>query len=152
MVGVQSALRLTMIVSSDPNIRTFLPSRFPRSDFRVRMFGLLGLGVLGQETGKCVIKLGPPIPTAREAGALGGKRAAAAELSPFSVRVGGELGHELGGRNLLARSENRLQGGEQSEALRWLVALVRQVHRRGARPLGPRAAGDVWRCPSSSQR
>src|SRR5215471_12349294 len=71
------------------------------------------------------------------------ERTAAAELSPFPVRVGGELGDELGGRNLLARSENRMQGGEQSEALGWLVALVRQFHRRGARPLGPKAPGDV---------
>src|SRR5262249_12209354 len=71
------------------------------------------------------------------------ERTAAAELSPFPVRVGGELGDELGGRNLLACSENWLQGGEQSDALGWLVALVRQVDRRGARPLGPKAPGDV---------
>src|SRR5262245_42352872 len=109
------------------------------------MFGLLGLGLLGQETSECVTKLRPPISTAREAGLLGrveddrkdfepgqqrrnlplAERTAAAEPSPVPVRVGRELGDELGGRNLLTRSENRLQGGEQSEALGWLVAPVR---------------------------
>ena len=109
------------------------------------------------------MKLGAPIPAAREAGSVGRvendrkdfetsqKRrdlpladwTAVAEFGPFLVWVGGELGNELGGRNLLARSEDRLQGGEQSEALGWLVALVRQFHRRGARPLGKKAPGGV---------
>src|SRR6516165_7588085 len=98
------------------------------------MFGLLGLGLLRQKTSECGIKQGPPIPTAREAGSLGrmendrkdfepgqqrrnlplAERTAAAELSPFPVRVGSELGDELGGRNLLARSEDWLEGREQS--------------------------------------
>ena len=68
--------------------------------------------IVGQETSECVIKLGPPIPAAREAGSLGrmendrkdfepgqkrrdlplADRTAAAELSPFPVRIGGQLG------------------------------------------------------------
>src|SRR5215813_9778905 len=152
-----------MIVSSDPNIRTFLASRSRVQTSVFECSDCLGSDCWGRKRANASSKLGPPIPTAREAGSLGrmeddrkdfepgqqrrnlplAERTAAAELSPFPVRVGGELGDELGGRNLLACSENWLQGGEQSDALGWLVALVRQVHRRGARRLGPKAPGDV---------
>ena len=59
--------------------------------------------------------------------ALGDRLPTAPEVTPFAVRVGGERGNELGGRDVLARGEYRMQGVEQPAPLGRTMALAESV-------------------------
>jgi len=100
MVGVQSALRLTMIMPFDPNIQTFVVLFYPRcSDVRI----------CRQESSKRIFEL-RTLPMPRHVQALGwvendrvdliflqqhgelslGNRGATAVLTPLGIRIGRE--------------------------------------------------------------